>query len=212
MKPVVDLPVSLETAQHWLSSMLTAQRFQHSLGSLEKALELCDRFRVDDAAREKIAYAALLHDCAKLMTPDELFDFAERHGVALSLDDRASTQTVHAFVGAELVRDQLQLEDEDILNAIRYHTTGRAGMTLVEKVVFIADKIEENTRNPLFIQKVNAQLDDQDKHGLDRTALFLLDATLQFLMDKHQVIHPRTLAARNDLVTRLKRGQTTPHS
>jgi HD superfamily phosphohydrolase YqeK len=100
----------------------------------------------------------------------------------------------------------LGIEDPEILDAIRFHTTGRSGMGTVEKLVFIADKIEGNTRNPLYIQKVTATLEFKDRQSMDKTMLFILDSTISFLMDKHQIIHPRTIEARNYFVTLLREG------
>jgi predicted HD superfamily hydrolase involved in NAD metabolism len=118
--------------------------------------------------------------------------------------DRQTPQTLHPFVGAHVVREKFSLDDEDILNAIRYHTTARVGMSTVEKVVYIADKIEGNTRNPLYSQRMTAFLDFKDPLSLDLTMLYILDSTIQFLMSKHLVIHPRTVDARNDFVVRLR--------
>ena len=153
---------------------------------------------------ERASVAALLHDAAKLMTPSELLSACERYGLSLSDLDRQTPQTLHPFVGAEMVREEFACFDEDILNAIRYHTTARVGMSQVEKLVYIADKIEGNTRNPLYSQKMTAFLDYKDPLSLDLTMLYILDSTIQFLMSKHQVIHPRTVDARNDFVIRLR--------
>ena len=119
--------------------------------------------------------------------------------------DRQAPQTLHPFVGAEMVRQEFGIEDADILNAIRYHTTGRAHMGTVEKVVFIADKIEGNTRNPLYIQKMTSKLDPKDSASLDTTMLYILDSTIEFIMGKQQVLHPRTVEARNYFVQCVKK-------
>jgi HD superfamily phosphohydrolase YqeK len=74
----------------------------------------------------------------------------------------------------------------------------------VEKIVFIADKIEGNTRNPLYIQRMTASLNFKAPWSIDLTMLYILDSTIQFLIEKHQVIHPRTIEARNDFVTKLR--------
>lgn len=153
---------------------------------------------------ERASVAALLHDSAKHLTPAELFLACERYGLPISDLDRQTPQTLHPFVGAEMVREHFSLFDEDILNAIRYHTTARVGMSRVEKLVYIADKIEENTRNPLYSQKMTAFLDFKDPLSLDLTMLYILDSTIQFLMSKHQIIHPRTVEARNDFIARLR--------
>lgn len=196
--------LDLEQAKAWLRQQLSAERFEHSMGAREKALELADKFHLPAPERERAGLAGLLHDSAKLMSPAELLSYCERYELVIDDLDRKTPQTLHPFVGAELVRETFQLEEPDILNAIRFHTTGRAGMSRVEKIVYIADKIEGNTRNPLYVQKVTSSLDYRNPWSLDLTMLYILDSTIQFLMEKHQVIHPRTIEARNDFVIKLR--------
>jgi len=194
----------LETARQWLSEQLSPERLRHSIGAQEKALELARKFSFSALEQEQASIAGLLHDAAKPMSPQSLLDYCENRNLAIEDVDRKTPQTLHPFVGAELLRETMGLSDETALNAIRYHTTGRSGMSRVEKVVFIADKIEGNTRNPLYIQKMTSVLDFKKSWSLDLTMLFILDSTIQFLMDKHQIIHPRTIAARNDFIEQLR--------
>lgn len=196
--------IDLEHAKAWLGQRLSPERFEHSVGAYEKAVELAEKFRFSREDCERAAIAGLLHDAAKLMSPAELIAFCEAQGIWIDEMDRRTPQTLHPFAGAELVRAEFDIQDEDTLNAIRYHTTGRAGMSAVEKAVFIADKIEGNTRNPLYVQRMTAGLDPKKPWSLDLTMLYILDSTIQFLMEKHQLIHPRTIEARNDFITRLK--------
>lgn len=203
--PIPVPKVELSAAKTWLQEKLSRERLAHSLGTHDKALELARKFKLSPEAQEKTAIAGLLHDAAKLMGPQTLFDYCDHHGLAISEADRESPQTLHPFVGADLVARELGIDDPEILDAIRYHTTGRAGMSRVEQIVYIADKIEENTRNPLFIKRVTAHLDERNPGSLDEASLYLLDSTIQFVMEKRQVIHPRTLEARNDFIRRLKR-------
>lgn len=196
--------LNMDQAKTWLSQRLSTERFEHSLGAQEKAVELAEKFHLPLEDREKASIAGLLHDAAKLMNSRELLAYCERFALPVDDVDRKTPQTLHPFVGAELVREAFQLQDADILNAIRFHTTGRAGMSRVEKIVYIADKIEGNTRNPLYIQRMTASLDYRNPWSLDLTMLFILDSTIQFLMEKHQIIHPRTIEARNDFVSRLR--------
>lgn len=198
--PILDL----EQAKAWLKGVLSPERFEHSLGAHAKAVDLAEKFHLPDEDRERAAIAALLHDAAKLMNSRALLEACERYELTLEPIDRETPQTLHPFVGAELVRETFQLNDPDILDAIRYHTTGRRGMSRVEKIVYIADKIEGNTRNPLYIQHLTASLDYRHIWTLDLTMLFILDSSIRFLIDKHHLIHPRTIEARNDFINRLR--------
>ena len=196
--------VDTETALSWLTRLVSPERLSHSLGTHDKAKELAEKFHFSPLEYEQAAIGSLLHDAAKLMPPADLFAYCRDHGLAISEDDLASPQTLHPFVGADRVERELGITDPEVLNAIRFHTTGRANMSSVEKVVYIADKIEGNTRNPLFTQKVTAHLEYGNRDSLDETMLYLLDSTLMFLIEKHQAIHPRTLEARNDFIARLR--------
>lgn len=196
--------LDLEQAKAWLRQQLTSERFEHSIGARDKALELAEKFHLPSEECERAALAGLLHDAAKLMPATKLLEYCEQRHLPIDEMDRKTPQTLHPFVGAEIVRETFHIEEPDILNAIRFHTTGRSGMSRVEKIVYIADKIEGNTRNPLYVQKVTSSLDHKNPWSLDLTMLYILDSTIQFLMEKHQIIHPRTIEARNDFVFKLR--------
>jgi predicted HD superfamily hydrolase involved in NAD metabolism len=189
-----------EILKDWLRNRLSDERYHHSIGAQQKAIELARNFRFSQEDIQKAGLAGLLHDAAKLMSPAELLAACQEMSISCTEHERRSPQTLHPFVGAELVSREFGVEDEDVLNAIRYHTTGRAGMSPVEKLVYIADKIEGNTRNPLYTQKITALFNFQERTTLDRAALYILDSTITFLIEKGQLIHPRTIEARNDLV------------
>jgi predicted HD superfamily hydrolase involved in NAD metabolism len=189
--------ISVKEATQWLKRYVSTERLAHSLGTHDKAVELAEKFKLTAAEQYQASIGSLLHDVAKLLSPDELYAYCERHQINLHPEDRMTPQTVHPFVGAHLVETELQIVDAEILNAIRFHTTARPDMSSVEKIVYIADKIEGNTRNPLFIQKVTAHLDPARPESLDETMLYLLDSTLSFILEKGQWIHSRTLEARN---------------
>jgi predicted HD superfamily hydrolase involved in NAD metabolism len=203
------LQFDLAMAKEWLSQRLSGERFVHSLGAHEKAAELAEKFQLSLEDCRRAAIAGLLHDTAKLLSPSELYGYCDEHGLEVHEIDRQTPQTLHPFVGADMVRRLLHIEDAEVLDAIRYHTTGRAGMSRVEQIVYIADKIEGNTRNPLYVQKVTANLNFRDVRSLDATMRFILDSTITFLIDKSQIIHPRTIEARNDVLARLKKLQSS---
>lgn len=195
---------NLDEMKQWLAQMLSGERLEHSLGAQEKAVELVSKYKLSKDLAEKVSIAGLLHDCAKLLSPNELVTYCTEHHLPVDDWDLKTPQTLHPFVGAHLVEHQFGIVDQDILNAIRYHTTGRPEMSVVEKLVFIADKVEGNTRNPLYVQKITANFNFNDEKSIDKTLLYIINSTIQFLMEKNQLIHPRTLAARNDLLETIK--------
>ncbi len=203
------LKVDESSLREWLKTRLSDERFHHSLGAQQKAAELAVRYKLSPEQIESAKTAGLLHDCAKLLSPEELLTYCQSHHMTIPQEEIASPQTMHPFVGAEMVRRELGIYDNEILDAIRYHTTGRAGMSDVEKVVYIADKIEENTRNPLYTQKINALIHAPQNNPLDTVILYILNSTITFLIEKGQIIHPRTIEARNDFI-RLSKQRHEP--
>lgn len=173
---------------------LNVTRYEHTLRVAETAVQLAERFGAD---REKADIAAILHDYSKCWSKDmlrrwiveqKLSDELLQHGAALW----------HAFVGAEAVRERLGIHDDNILNAIRYHTSGRPRMTVLEKVVFLADYIEPG-RNFPGLQDVRA-LAERD---LDRALLRAINLTIGNLLREDRKLFPLTVEARNDLLDQL---------
>lgn len=123
-----------------LRSALTIARFQHTLGVEETAICLARRFGADP---KKAAEAAMFHDCAKCSySQKEMLEICERAGMHLDENERGIAQILHAPAGAVLARDEYGVTDPEVLDAIRWHTTGRRGLTKLEKIVFLADAIE----------------------------------------------------------------------
>ena len=202
-----DLSISaldLPALQQWLKERLNHERYEHSVGAQLKAAELAQHFGLSESDQQKTAIAGLLHDAAKQVGSLELFDACKKMNLMLNDADMRSPQTIHPFVSAEMVKRELGITDPDILNAIRYHTTGRARMSTIEKLVFVADKIEDNTRHPLYCEKINQLIRTNTLESLDVATLYILDSTIGFLIEKGLVVHPRTLEARNDLLESLK--------
>ena len=103
----------------------------------------------------------------------------------------------HAISGSAYIRVELGITDEDIINAVRYHTTGRAGMSLLEKIIFLADKVEPNTRDKEYTSKITAELDFDN--GLDRALLKCYKSTIKSLVDRDLKICLLTVEIYNKL-------------
>jgi len=188
-------PEWFREAAREVEARLDASRLQHTLGGAECAVELARTYGADEA---KARAAALLHDVAKGYDKERLLKEAEEFGIVLSDIERRAFALLHAPVGAEVARRDFGVDDPDILAAIRYHTTGRAGMSLLERVVFLADYIEPGRNHPGVERvRVTAQAD------LDRAVLLALDQTIVYLVERQALIDPNALAARNELLTRL---------
>ena len=117
---------------------LNPDRLYHSLNVADEAKKLALHYGADE---KKAFTAGLLHDIMKNTAPADLLKFFEDNGIMLTKTEQISPKTWHAIAGAVYCERVLGVTDTEILSAIRYHTTGRAGMTLLEKVLFIADFI-----------------------------------------------------------------------
>jgi len=123
-----------------LKKELSPSRFRHTLGVEETAVKLAERFGADP---QKAAEAALFHDCAKCAySQQEMLELCDKAGLFLEDNERGISQILHAPAGAVLAKKKYGVSDPDVLEAIRWHTTGRRGLTKLEKIVFLADAIE----------------------------------------------------------------------
>jgi len=173
-----------------LEDQLSKKRFRHTLGVVETAEQLAIRHDVDvnDAK-----LAALLHDVAK----EQDVQFAEE--TLRSKDETSylehSNKVWHAPIGAYVAKEKFGIEDEDVLNAIRYHTTGRPAMTPIEKVIFVADYTEPNRTYKGCVQ-VRDLWDD-----LDQAVYEILKQKVEKVKADRKDMHPDTLAAYDYYVT-----------
>ncbi len=128
-----------------LEKELKPDRFEHTLGVAYTSASLAFAYGEDV---EKALIAGFLHDCAKRMSHEEQIKVCEKNKIEITEVERKNHSLLHAKVGMFLAQKEYDVHDEDILNAIRWHTTGRENMSLLEKIVYIADFIEPN-RKPL---------------------------------------------------------------
>ena len=174
-----------------LKERLTPQRFAHSLDVLERAGELAHIHRADP---QQAGLAGLIHDIEKNTPIKILLQTLEKSDILLSSVDLASPPIWHAPCGFLYARDALGIRDEDVLNAIRYHTTGRAGMSKLEKVVYLAD-LTAADRDFSDVKKVR-KLSEQD---LDEAIFYSLQYLLGDLVEKGMPLQPDSLACYNEI-------------
>ncbi|WNS81894.1 bis(5'-nucleosyl)-tetraphosphatase (symmetrical) YqeK [Domibacillus sp. DTU_2020_1001157_1_SI_ALB_TIR_016] len=174
-----------------VEKQLTEKRYTHTLGVSEAAVELADRYGADVYKAE---LAAIFHDYAKFRPKEEMKQ--------ILIDEREDERLLafhhelwHAPAGAVLVRREAGIEDEDILSAIRWHTTGKPGMTLLEKIIYLADYIEPGRAFP-GVEEVRAIA----KQSLNAAVLAAVKNSILFLMSKKQPVFPVTMDMYNDLI------------
>ena len=128
-----------------LEKELKPDRFEHTLGVAYTASSMAFYYGADV---QKALIAGFLHDRAKSLSHEEQVKVCEKNGIEMTEVERKNHSLLHAKVGVFLAKTQYDVEDEEVLGAIRWHTTGREDMTLLEKIIYIADFIEPN-RKPL---------------------------------------------------------------
>lgn len=165
------------------------KRYNHTIRVRDTAVELAKIYNVD---LEKAYVAGMLHDCAKIRDEKELIEVSFDYGLNLTDDMEKAPQIIHSFLGAIISEKKYGIEDEDILNAIRFHTTGRENMSDLEKIVFLADYIEP-MRNFSGVDKAR-KLACED---LNKAMMYSLNNTILFLCNKDEYIALDTIKARN---------------
>ena len=178
---------TIEDIQEKLRKKLKGSRYVHTLGVEYTSVCLAMKYGEN---LETAELSGLLHDCAKELPEKKLIQICRDHGERISKMEYQNPFLLHGKAGACLARDKFGIDDANILNAIRYHTTGRPGMTLVEKIVFVADYIEPNRKKADNLTELRRMAFE----NLDETVLRILEQTLDYLIrtgkeiDRHTVI------------------------
>ena len=169
-------------------------------------------FGEDTEAIMKLRAAALLHDMTKEYTPEAHIYIMEKKGIALTKEDKLAPKTFHARTAAALIPDEYpQLADADVITAVRYHTTGRAGMTLMEKLIYLADYIDMSRsfadcvrlREYFFSKDIDNMTEQEKLRHLDETLILSFDMTVKGLIEEGRVVSADTFAARNYLISQI---------
>lgn len=183
-----------------LKEKLTEKRFIHSLNVADSSRELAKLYGYD----EEIAYTAgLVHDVCKDTPAGLQLSYMLENGADLTEIEISTAKLYHAMCGSIFVKKEFGIENEDIINAVRYHTTGRKGMSLLEKIVFIADFISaERDYDGVEIMREKAvrSLDEAIVEGLGFTIKDLIDRGERF-------IHPDTIDAYNEAMSNILNKQ-----
>lgn len=171
-------------------SYLKHRRIPHVLGTEQEAVRLAERYGGDV---EKARVAALLHDCTKKLDMEEQLALCKQYGIELDPLERQALKLLHSKTGAAIARDVFGVDDE-IYGAIWYHTTGRANMTKLEKIIYLADYIEPSRNFPGVDKLRKVCYEDLDK-GL----LLGLEMTIEEMTAMGNPVHHATVEARDAL-------------
>ncbi|MCL0102195.1 bis(5'-nucleosyl)-tetraphosphatase (symmetrical) YqeK [Dehalococcoidia bacterium] len=162
------------------------------------SIELAQRFELDV---DKAEFSAVGHDICRVTPPKELIEMARLFQIPVTPLDEQLPVFLHGPVGAEVLKSKYVIEDEEVLNPIRCHTMGKQGMSPLDKVLFLADKIEPRKvgRYPFIAEVV-----DLAKENLDQALLCFLDHQIKAFLDHGDVVHPGMLAARDEIALGLE--------
>lgn len=175
-----------------LKDRLTDSRFNHSLAVRKEAMRLAKKYGADI---KKAELAGLLHDIMKDTPPEEQLNYIKKFGTIMDNVEEVTPKLWHAIAGSLYIKHELGIFDEDILNAVRYHTTARAGMSLLEKTLYLADYTSA--------ERDYEGVDDM-RRDVDISMEKAMHTALQFsiidLAKADRAIHPDTFKAWNELI------------
>ena len=173
------------------------KRYKHSLGVMKKAEELAKLYGENI---NKAKLVGLAHDIGKDLSKEEKLEYVKNNDIKIDEIEKINTGLLHAKIGADICKKKYGFS-KDMQNAIKYHTVGNKNMDTFSKIIFIADKIEDgrNYKN----EKKMEQLEETRKLAnidLNKALLFLIDSSLEFTLQKKELIHPDSIDTRNRII------------
>ncbi|UJF35023.1 bis(5'-nucleosyl)-tetraphosphatase (symmetrical) YqeK [Paenibacillus hexagrammi] len=182
---------SREQIMEKVKEQMPEKRWLHTLGVMETSVRLAERYCADPV---KADLAAILHDYCKYWPIQEQANIIKENGLPQDLLDY-DKELWHSHAGAFIAQKEFDIHDEEILDAIRYHTSGRESMTLLDKVVCLADYMEPGRDFP-GVHNIR----EIAEHSLEKALIAGFDSTIGFLLSKGKRIYPLTVLTRNDLL------------
>lgn len=179
-----------------MEKSLDPKRYEHTLGVAYTAAALAMRY---DASIGNAQIAGMLHDCAKCLSNEKKLSICEKHNISINEVERRNPLLLHAKVGSFVAMDEYGVTDSDIINAILNHTTGRPGMSLLEKIVFISDYIEPGRKQAPNLPEIRKMA----FVNLDQALVKILGDTLAYLRSTDGEIDPMTEKTYNYYVAEL---------
>ena len=177
--------MEVQQIEEKLKTALKPSRYRHTLGVAYTASCMAMVFGVDV---HKAYRAGLLHDCAKCLTNEKRIFLCKKHNIQMNEAELKNPQLLHAKVGSFLAMEEFDIHDQDIINAILNHTTGRPDMSLLEKIIYIAEYMEPGRKQAPNLSAIRkAAFED-----LDKALLMILEDTLSYLHSTGSVVDTMT--------------------
>lgn len=187
---------------------IDAKRYAHTISVYNECVHLSSLFELDENDAHSLQIAALLHDITKTRTYSEQLSLAKELGIVFDEDELGSPAVLHAVTGAAYAaREYADFVNSDVVSAIACHTTGKPDMTLLEKLLFIADYIEPTREHESCKRLREFFYSEWEKcdpiRRLDETILLSFDGTISHLVEIHRPLCQKTVSARNFILKSL---------
>lgn len=187
----------IDIIKNELKSKLSDERAMHCISTMERAEEIAKDYEIDI---QIVKLTALAHDIAKEMTIDEYESYAKDNKIYISEIDKDANAILHGIIGANMVK-QMYGFTQEMQDAIYYHSTGRENMTLLDKIIFLADK-SEKYREGVDADKLREVMQNE---GLDKAILWDIDYyIIPRTIKKQKTIHPQSINTRNYIIKQIK--------
>lgn len=177
----------MESIRMDLRKKLKKDRYEHTIGVMYTAASLAMCYGEDI---EKALKAGLLHDCGKFCSADEQKKLCKKYGISLNESELEMPALIHAKLGVYFAEHEYHISDKEILDAIRYHTTGRPEMSMLEKIVYIADYIEPNRKIIPGLAEIRSIV----FQNIDRAVRLSAERTVQYLRANEKPVDPLSVS------------------
>lgn len=179
----------MEFAKKHLSEI----RYKHSIGVMERAEELARIYKYDISIARKVGLA---HDIAKEFTKEQNMKYIKENNIEIDEIERENTELLHGKIGADIAKKVFGFSNE-MCEAIKVHTTGKANMSLLDKIIFVADKTELGKKHEDSNIQYQRNLSNKD---IDEAILYMLDEGIKKNINRRKIIHTDSIIARNYLI------------
>lgn len=184
--------LSINEIKEYLQKNLKPSRYEHILGVAETAKKLASVYGVDE---NKAEIAGLAHDVAKNLSREEMLQIIKENNISLSLVEENNLNLWHSVIAPIVAKNELQINDEEILESLRWHTTGKENMSVLEKIIYIADMIEPGRKMFEGLEEIRSATFE----NLDKGVYVGLTHSIKYILDNDHLIDENTIRARNYL-------------
>lgn len=190
--------MTLDEMKDKLRRELCPERYKHSIGVMDEAVRLATRYNLN---REKVEIAGLLHDCAKHIDTEAAMEIVREHDIKLDEVQKNNPKLLHGILAPIIAAEHYGVTDEEILSAVYWHVTGRAGMTPIEKIIFVADYTEPG-RTFQGVEEVRKLAYE----NINLCILNYTNAIIKHVLFQGDLLHQDTVSVRNEALLRIKQG------